>query len=222
VRTHGASDHVLPVASALLGGFLAYHLVLGHHEPAATAPMAPAVDTARLRALTMPVTTNAVIPDADPNDGVTASYDGVFTLREDGLRYSGALSYGYVHRVALDSSFVGLATVSAITLAIAEPAPWGWRIAKAGTPITVGPSPSVGVKHFSFGRAGNELPRPSDTLKIEGATPLDLVDRWPVVIHDLVLADPETEERTRIQVFAHGSRSAFRALLAPKPWEQAP
>ena len=94
-------------------------------------------------------------------------------------------------------------------LGVAERSPQGWRLVHWSSSefdgVRLGPSSS----RVSIGMA---------EFRLRGLSAADLVDRWPVVLHQVVLQDPETEEQTRFEVVVHGSRTGFGALLHPKPW----
>lgn len=177
----------------------------------------PDPDERALRALPLPARTDVQLGNTGLQTRLHASYRGTLVLDGTGLRSTPAPDTRLAEepdlRIVLDS----------VALELAAPAPEGWTVvarsrahalrarSDAGGRVPIAPS------FLLAGVGAVDLSRPSN-LSLPGVRPRDLVGRWPVVIHELILQDPATEEQTRFFVIVHGTRAGFGALLHPKPW----
>jgi hypothetical protein len=174
----------------------------------------PRVETPPMSEVRLPAVVEAALSDDDTTDAASATYFGMFRLDADGLVYSGqigrSLCCDWQHPLVLDSAVVGSGATASVLPALAEPAPWGWRIARAGV--------RAQNPYLNFTAPGAQMQR-ADTLRFTAVTAADLPGRWPVVLHELVLRDRRTEERTRIEVVSRGDRLMLLKLFEKRPWE---
>jgi hypothetical protein len=169
----------------------------------------PVPDSTLLAQVALPTATPIEINEPDLVSRIRPEYYGHIALDWSGLRlrFEGH-SMLYVHP-AMES-----VALESVALALAEPAPSGFRLVREGPPAEFSSSANP-----QFMAGGQPLNHMSGTeLSIPGVTVYDLVGRWPVIVHRIRLQNPRDYEQERMEILSHGSIRAFEPLVTPRPW----
>lgn len=135
----------------------------------------------------------------DTSFSITGSYEGNMRFTESGV----ALELSYAMAQSLGSP--GSLRLRSIRLALAERTPdGGWRIVARGSPQV------IGLEMANATRWTRLAPL---ELRLDGMEPVDLLDRWFVIEHEL-RAGPENGDGDPAWTYVHGDADFVDRWLA--------